>query len=153
MYTCWPSRSCKGSSEPPVASSLLDLRRHRSERRRAGDVGERLHHQDQRYWSNANMQLWNEALTDAKARWPNLKVFDWAAIAAIDSTPFADGIHHTSAGYAVRNEAIAGAFVGYFPPCRSGGASMGAAPRTTGRWPIASRRQGSWRESLSWSCS
>lgn len=68
------------------------------------------------YWSNANMQLWNEALTDAKSRWPNLRVFDWAAIAETGSAPFADGIHHTSAGYSVRNEAIAGAFVGFFPP-------------------------------------
>lgn len=68
------------------------------------------------YWSNANMQLWNAALTDALSRWPNLKVFDWATVAATGSAPFADGIHHTSAGYAVRNQAIAEALVGFFPP-------------------------------------
>ncbi|MEZ4223471.1 MAG: GDSL-type esterase/lipase family protein [Polyangiaceae bacterium] len=59
------------------------------------------------HWSKANMQLWNRALLDAAARWSNLRVFDWAAIAASGSAPFADGIHHTKAGYAVRNRAIA----------------------------------------------
>lgn len=68
------------------------------------------------YWSNANMLLWNEALADAKSRWPNLKVYDWAAVAATGSAPYSDGIHHTSAGYAVRNQAIAEALVAAYPP-------------------------------------
>lgn len=59
------------------------------------------------HWSNANMQLWNRALREAVERWPNLHVFDWAAIAATGLAPFADGIHHTREGYAVRNRAIA----------------------------------------------
>jgi len=64
------------------------------------------------HWSSANMQLWNRALLEAAARWPNLQVFDWAAIAAGGVAPFADGIHHTKAGYAVRNRAIAEAIAG-----------------------------------------
>lgn len=67
------------------------------------------------YYSNDNMKLWNQALNEALTRWPNLKVFDWAAIAATGSAPFADGIHHTTAGYAVRNKAIAEAFVAKYP--------------------------------------
>ncbi len=59
------------------------------------------------YWSNANMVLWNAALTDALTRWPNLKIYDWASVAATGSAPFSDGIHHTTAGYAMRNQSIA----------------------------------------------
>jgi len=66
-------------------------------------------------WANDNMRLWNEALSKALARWPNLKVFDWASLAAKGVAPFSDGIHHTTAGYAVRNKAIAEAYVGMFP--------------------------------------
>lgn len=60
-------------------------------------------------WHNDNMRLWNQALEDAKARWPNMQVFDWASIASRNNVPFSDGIHHTKAGYAARNEAIANA--------------------------------------------
>lgn len=67
------------------------------------------------YYDNDNMVLWNTALVAAKARWPNLRVFDWAKIAAQGTAPFADGIHHTTAGYAVRNKAIAEALVTFFP--------------------------------------
>jgi len=59
------------------------------------------------HWSNANMQLWNQALRDAVERWPNLRIFDWASIARTGVAAFADGIHHTKQGYAVRNRAIA----------------------------------------------
>ncbi len=58
------------------------------------------------YWMNSNMVLWNTALTDAKARWPSLVVYDWAAIADGGSEPYVDGIHHSTAGYTVRNRAI-----------------------------------------------
>ncbi len=65
------------------------------------------------HWSNANMRLFNEALFAARARWPNLRVFDWSAVAARGVAPFADGIHHTAQGYAVRNRAIAGALAAF----------------------------------------
>ena len=67
------------------------------------------------HYDNDNMILWNNALTAAKARWPNLRVFDWATIAAKGTAPFSDGLHHTTAGYAVRNKAIAEALVTFFP--------------------------------------
>jgi hypothetical protein len=58
------------------------------------------------YWSNGHMEQWNAALEEATARWPNMRVLDWAATAATGVAPFADGIHHTGAGYAVRNRTI-----------------------------------------------
>lgn len=67
-------------------------------------------------WSNTNMQLWNTALNQARERWPNLRVFDWATTAASGVAPFADGIHHTRAGYQVRNKAIAEGLVASFGP-------------------------------------
>lgn len=68
------------------------------------------------YWSSANMKLWNQALADALTRWPNMKVFAWSKLAETGQAPFSDGIHHTTAGYAVRNEAIATALGGFWPP-------------------------------------
>jgi lysophospholipase L1-like esterase len=67
------------------------------------------------YFANANMQRWNAALVAAKGRWSRLEVFDWATVAARDKVPFADGIHHTGTGYAVRNRAIANALATVFP--------------------------------------
>jgi lysophospholipase L1-like esterase len=68
------------------------------------------------YWASANMKLWNQALGEALSRWPNMKIFEWSKIAETGAAPFSDGIHHTTAGYAVRNEAIAKALVGLWPP-------------------------------------
>lgn len=59
------------------------------------------------YWSNDNMMIWNTELVAAQSRWPNLRIFDWAAVAATGAAPFSDGIHHTADGYKVRNAAIA----------------------------------------------
>ena len=60
-------------------------------------------------WHNDNMVKWNLELEQAKARWPNLQVFDWASYSAANPAPYSDGIHHTPEGYAVRNHAIAAA--------------------------------------------
>jgi len=62
------------------------------------------------------MKLWNQALGEALSRWPNMKIFEWSKVAETGSAPFSDGIHHTTAGYAVRNEAIAKGLVGFWPP-------------------------------------
>ena len=67
------------------------------------------------YWSNYNMRLWNDALASAKSRWPNLRVFDWSVTASTGAATYADGIHHTSSGYTVRNRSIAAALAMYFP--------------------------------------
>jgi hypothetical protein len=49
-------------------------------------------------YAEANMQKWNDALAQACTRYPNMRVFDWAALAA-SSWFIPDGIHYTSAGY------------------------------------------------------
>ncbi len=67
------------------------------------------------YYSNDNMVLWNQALVEAQQHWPNMEVFDWASIADDGTAPYSDGIHHTAAGYEVRNAAIAKALAGFFP--------------------------------------
>jgi hypothetical protein len=65
-------------------------------------------------WAESNMRLWNSALTRACARYPNMRVFDWAS-AAQDGWFISDGIHYTSAGYAARAKLIAGALARAFP--------------------------------------
>ncbi|HEY7325947.1 MAG TPA: acyltransferase family protein [Streptosporangiaceae bacterium] len=49
-------------------------------------------------YSEADMQKWNDALAQACTRYPNMRVFNWAALAA-PSWFISDGIHYTSAGY------------------------------------------------------
>jgi len=65
-------------------------------------------------WSQANMQLWNNALVAACAAYPNMRIFDWAAMVQ-PGWHLADGIHYTSAGYAIRAHAIARALAMAFP--------------------------------------
>jgi lysophospholipase L1-like esterase len=67
------------------------------------------------------MQKWNAALLTACARYPNMRVFDWPALAA-RRWFIPDGIHYTSAGYAVRGRDIAHALAEAFP---AGGSSNG----------------------------
>lgn len=91
-------------------------------------------------YAAGNMELWNEALLRACARYPNMRIFDWAA--AVQDTWFvADGIHFTSEGYAARGALIARALLKAFPASaphgsvdtgdcliRSGGSRPGFAP-------------------------
>jgi len=65
-------------------------------------------------WSEANMESWNNALLAACSRYPNMRIFNWAAL---DSPAYhiADGIHYTSAGYAIRAAAIVRALARAFP--------------------------------------
>jgi GDSL-like Lipase/Acylhydrolase family len=65
-------------------------------------------------WSEANMQLWNQALLQAAKQFPNMRIFNWAG-AVQPSWHLSDGIHYTSAGYAIRAAAIAGALARAFP--------------------------------------
>jgi hypothetical protein len=65
-------------------------------------------------WSNPNMQLWNQALQEAKVRYPNLRIYDWAT--AVQNPWFSsDRIHYTSEGYAIRARMIADALAAAFP--------------------------------------
>jgi hypothetical protein len=65
-------------------------------------------------WSESNMQLWNSDLLKACAQYPNMRIFNWAGVDR-PGLHIADGIHYTSAGYAVRAEAIAHALARAFP--------------------------------------
>ncbi len=65
-------------------------------------------------YAESQMQLWNSALIQACARYPDMGVYDWAADAQ-SSWFIADGIHYTSAGYAARAHLIAQALAAAFP--------------------------------------
>jgi peptidoglycan/LPS O-acetylase OafA/YrhL len=65
-------------------------------------------------YAEANMQRWNAALVRACSKYPNMRVYDWAA-AARKSWFISDGIHYTSAGYKARAELIADALARAFP--------------------------------------
>jgi hypothetical protein len=65
-------------------------------------------------WSEANMQQWNSALLAASKDYPNMRIFNWAGMVQ-PSWHLADGIHYTSAGYAIRAAAIAHALALAFP--------------------------------------
>jgi lysophospholipase L1-like esterase len=70
-------------------------------------------------WSEANMQQWNAALSAACRSYPNMRIFNWAAMVR-PAWHLDDGIHYTSAGYAIRAHAIARALARSFP---AGGSS------------------------------
>ena len=55
-------------------------------------------------YSEANMVTWDNTLLKACARYPNMRVFNWAALAKT-KWYISDGIHFTSAGYAARGPA------------------------------------------------
>jgi hypothetical protein len=65
-------------------------------------------------WSETNMQIWNDDLLQACARYPNMRIFNWAAMDR-PAWHLPDGIHYTSAGYAIRARAIAQALARAFP--------------------------------------
>ncbi|MET0325581.1 MAG: SGNH/GDSL hydrolase family protein [Ilumatobacteraceae bacterium] len=65
-------------------------------------------------WSNTNMQTWNQTLTEAQARYPNIEVYDWAAVVQDDWFQD-DNIHYTSVGYTERARLIADALVTAYP--------------------------------------
>ena len=65
-------------------------------------------------YSEANMVTWDNTLLQACARYPNMRVFNWAAYAKT-RWYISDGVHFTSAGYAVRSRMIAQALAGAFP--------------------------------------
>ena len=64
-------------------------------------------------WAEAHMRRWNDTLLSACARYPNLRIFNWAAVAN-PGWYLTDGIHYTSAGYAARARAIADALARAF---------------------------------------
>jgi len=65
-------------------------------------------------YAEANMQQWNATLRQACSRYKNLRIFDWASLAQ-PSWFISDGIHYTSAGYAIRGQQIAQGLAKAFP--------------------------------------
>ena len=65
-------------------------------------------------WSNANMQIWNQTLREAQARYPNIRIYDWATVVQ-DAWFQDDGIHYTSAGNVERARLIADALLVAYP--------------------------------------
>ncbi|HYB89242.1 MAG TPA: acyltransferase family protein [Streptosporangiaceae bacterium] len=74
-------------------------------------------------YSEDNMLAWNAALIRACARYPNMRVYDWASVVK-DSWFITDGIHYTSAGYAARARRIARALAAAFPEHAGGAAGV-----------------------------
>jgi len=65
-------------------------------------------------YAESSMETWNAALNKACAKYPNMRVFNWASLVQ-PSWFISDGIHYTSAGYAQRSEQIADALAKAFP--------------------------------------
>ena len=65
-------------------------------------------------YAETNMAAWDSTLLQACARYPNMRVYDWAA-AAKNRWFISDGIHYTSLGYAWRARLIAKALAASFP--------------------------------------
>jgi lysophospholipase L1-like esterase len=65
-------------------------------------------------YSEQNMELWNEALKQELPHYPNMRIYNWPAVAQ-KSWFINDGIHYTSLGYAHRATAIADALAEAFP--------------------------------------
>jgi len=65
-------------------------------------------------YSEKNMRHWNRAVVDACAKYPNMRVFDWASLAE-ESWYISDGTHYTSEGYRHRARLSADALAHAFP--------------------------------------
>jgi hypothetical protein len=80
-------------------------------------------------YAEFRMRQWNRALLRACPRYPNMRVYNWAA-AARPSWFIPDGIHYTPIGYAWRSRLIADALARAFPAARP---SLPSMPRPLGR--------------------
>jgi hypothetical protein len=65
-------------------------------------------------YSEANMQRWNQTLRQACARYPNMRIFDWADVVRMRWF-LNDGIRYTANGYASRARQVAKALATAFP--------------------------------------
>ena len=76
-------------------------------------------------YSETDMQQWDSALLAACSSYPNMRVFNWAAMAQ-PQWFISDGIHYTSAGSAARSAAIADALATAFPAATRADAGVSA---------------------------
>jgi len=83
-------------------------------------------------YSEQNMQLWDQALLQEEPHYPNMRVYNWAAVVQ-NSWYISDGIHFTSYGYAQRARLIAEALARAFP------APTQASTPASGSRPVAGR--------------
>ncbi len=65
-------------------------------------------------YAETNMASWDKALREACDRYPNMRIYNWAADVQ-DKWFIPDGIHFTSEGYAARGRLIADALLESFP--------------------------------------
>ncbi|MGE5135691.1 MAG: SGNH/GDSL hydrolase family protein, partial [Gemmatimonadota bacterium] len=72
-------------------------------------------------YAESSMRQWNATLQQACARYPEMRVYDWASVVR-RAWFISDGTHYTSAGYAARSRLIAQALARAFP---AGGSSHG----------------------------
>ncbi len=79
-------------------------------------------------YSETDMQQWDNALLSACPSYPNMHIFNWAAMAQ-PQWFISDGIHYTSAGSAARSAAIADALATAFPA----GTTTAGAEHTAGK--------------------
>jgi lysophospholipase L1-like esterase len=84
-------------------------------------------------YAEANMRQWNQALLQACPFYPDMRVYDWAAVAR-PGWFIPDGIHYTPQGYAERSRLIADALAHAFPQSQPGWPGPGrmVSPVVTG---------------------
>jgi hypothetical protein len=65
-------------------------------------------------YAEANMKKWNAALLTEAAKYPTMRIYDWASVVQ-NSWFIDDAIHYTSIGYAARANLITSALAKAFP--------------------------------------
>jgi lysophospholipase L1-like esterase len=65
-------------------------------------------------YAEVNMERWDQTLVKECAKYPNMRIFNWAALAK-PQWFISDGIHYTSLGYEHRALDIADALANAFP--------------------------------------
>ena len=65
-------------------------------------------------YSESDMQKWDRALVQACPSYPNMRIYDWAAVVQ-PSWFISDGIHYSTPGSAQRAHLIARALAEAFP--------------------------------------
>ena len=65
-------------------------------------------------WASANERAWDKTLVRALSKYPNMRIFNWSAVAQ-PGWFLSDGIHYDTLGCAMRASAIAQALARAFP--------------------------------------
>jgi peptidoglycan/LPS O-acetylase OafA/YrhL len=83
-------------------------------------------------YSEQNMLLWDQALAQEEPHYPNMRVYNWAAVVQ-NGWFISDGIHFTSQGYAERSLFIADALAKAFPAKPTASAAAAGNRSAAGR--------------------